>query len=59
MINGNFATCHWFKGDREDNNELGHCHYDSPASTGFPTVYSDDWCGDHQCELRSEKGELK
>ena len=53
-IAGVCATCHWFGGDREGNLELGSCHYDSPATSGFPPVYPDVWCGDHEYILRND-----
>jgi hypothetical protein len=46
------ATCHWFEGDRENDELMGHCHYDSPSMAGFPCIYPDNWCGDHKDQLK-------
>lgn len=50
----NCRACHWFEGYREDELELGECHYNSPTKGGFPQVYPDNWCGDHRNQLKKE-----
>ncbi len=54
---GNCDTCHWFEGDRDNDCLLGQCRYDSPSMGGFPSVYPDNWCGDHRAILRELREE--
>jgi len=32
------------------NGKLGRCRQTSPSIKGFPTVFSDDWCGAHKLD---------
>jgi hypothetical protein len=29
---------------------IGRCRRRAPTMSGFPVVYSDDWCGDHKID---------
>lgn len=31
---------------------LGRCRRHAPTMSGFPAVYTDDWCGDHKLDER-------
>ena len=49
-------TCMWFvlkdvSVPKEPNKEmLGRCRRHSPTMTGFPAVFTGDWCGDHKLD---------
>ena len=30
--------------------ELGRCRRHAPTLAGWPTVFADDWCGDHKLD---------
>ena len=33
-----------------DRGQLGRCRRHSPTMSGFPAVFSSDWCGDHKLD---------
>ena len=45
-------TCMWFveKASHPShlNTRVGRCRRHAPTMTGYPVVFSDDWCGDHK-----------
>ena len=49
-------TCMWFvlkvaTVERDVAKEsLGRCRRHAPTMTGFPTVFTGDWCGDHKLD---------
>lgn len=48
-------TCMWFVvkfgGKPVDRlAELGRCRRHAPTMTGYPAVFSGDWCGDHKLD---------
>ncbi len=40
------ATCMWFV----EKGKLGRCRRHAPTMSGYPVVYSTDWCGDHKLD---------
>ena len=48
-------TCMWFvpkiKTDAENPvYDLGRCRRHAPTMNGYPTVFVNDWCGDHKLD---------
>jgi hypothetical protein len=45
-------TCMWFVGKEPINRIglLGRCRRHAPTLSGFPVVYTSDWCGDHKLD---------
>lgn len=37
---------------KEPSRELGRCRRHAPTVDGFPMVYTNDWCGDHELHER-------
>ena len=52
------ATCMWFIAKAGQENDygqdpvrlLGRCRRHAPTMSGFPAVFTDDWCGDHKLD---------
>jgi len=49
------ASCMWFvakalPADIEPTRKLGRCRRHAPTLSGYPAVFSDDWCGDHKLD---------
>ncbi len=40
------ATCMWFV----EKGKLGRCRKHAPTMSGYPVVYTTDWCGDHKLD---------
>lgn len=48
-------TCMYFvvkegQAPKQDGNYLGRCRRHAPTMSGFPAVFSEDWCGDHKLD---------
>ena len=50
-------TCMWFVEKalaeglvREESKVLGRCRRHAPTMSGFPAVFTADWCGDHKLD---------
>jgi hypothetical protein len=43
------ATCMWFV-QKGQSRGFGRCRRHSPTMTGYPAVFSTDWCGDHKLD---------
>lgn len=48
-------TCMWFVEKvsdmtRIDNRTFGRCRRHAPTMSGYPAVFSNDWCGDHKLD---------
>jgi len=37
---------------------FGRCRKHAPTMTGFPAVFSTDWCGDHKLDETKIQGEI-
>jgi hypothetical protein len=49
------ATCMWFvekytETQPAERGNLGRCRRHAPTMSGFPAVFSSDWCGDHKLD---------
>ncbi len=58
-VNMNCARCMWFVEKKstvpegpgvERVNALGRCRRHAPTLSGWPAVFSGDWCGDHKID---------
>jgi hypothetical protein len=47
-VNMRCATCMWFA--PKGNTSLGRCRRHAPTMSGYPAVYTSDWCGDHKLD---------
>ena len=43
------VTCMWFVG-KSPSPCLGRCRRHAPTMSGYPVVYTFDWCGDHKID---------
>jgi hypothetical protein len=45
-------TCMWYvrKTSKEGAIELGRCRRHAPTMSGYPAVFTTDWCGDHRLD---------
>lgn len=45
-------TCMWFVGKEPDRGvgTVGRCRRHAPTMSGYPTVFTTDWCGDHKLD---------
>ena len=48
-------SCMWFVAKAgspvsTDRGSLGRCRRHAPTMSGFPAVFSTDWCGDHKLD---------
>jgi hypothetical protein len=49
-------SCLWFVKKAADphepmrHNPVGRCRRHAPTMSGYPVVFSDDWCGDHKLD---------
>jgi hypothetical protein len=47
-------TCMWYVAKEKEGDgprtesELGRCRRHAPTMSGYPVVFSTDWCGDHK-----------
>ena len=41
------VTCMWYVSKSYD---LGRCRKHAPTMSGYPAVYTNDWCGDHKLD---------
>ena len=41
-------SCIYFVPKGGDTSELGRCRRHAPTISGFPVMYTSDWCGDHK-----------
>jgi hypothetical protein len=50
------STCMWFVLKSSDristpvDRILGRCRKHAPSMTGYPAVFTNDWCGDHKLD---------
>lgn len=47
------STCMWYvqkEWDKDRSTEIGRCRRHAPTMSGFPVVFSSDWCGDHKLD---------
>lgn len=48
------STCMWFvlkrAPERGPLNEIGRCRRHAPTMSGYPVVFTTDWCGDHKLD---------
>jgi hypothetical protein len=47
------ATCMWFVLKQKElavGPPLGRCRRHAPTMSGYPAVFSGDWCGDHKLD---------
>lgn len=47
------VSCMWFVKKEADGptlNSVGRCRRHAPVMSGYPVVYSTDWCGDHKLD---------
>ncbi|MCC6989937.1 MAG: hypothetical protein IT181_13110 [Acidobacteria bacterium] len=44
------ASCMWFVPKKGAVVDLGRCRRHAPTITGYPVVFSSDWCGDHKLD---------
>jgi hypothetical protein len=45
----------WYVQKRTDDNQantnpVGRCRRHAPTMSGYPTVFHNDWCGDHKLD---------
>lgn len=47
-------TCMWFVIkhviESESDRVIGRCRRHAPTMTGYPVVFTNDWCGDHKLD---------
>lgn len=43
-------TCMWFAPKDGPVMDLGRCRRHAPTMSGYPAVYTSDWCGDHKVD---------
>lgn len=58
------GTCMWFKEKvtervQRSDHVIGRCRRRAPAMSGFPVVWSDDWCGSHKLDEGKIEEEIK
>ena len=51
------TTCMWFVNKRRDDETttpvvaaVGRCRRHAPTMSGYPVVFTSDWCGDHKLD---------
>lgn len=47
------STCMWYSHKAE---VIGRCRRHAPTMTGYPVVFTTDWCGDHKLDEESYHG---
>jgi len=47
-------TCMWFVRKEGQRTRLGRCRRHAPTMSGYPVVYTNDWCGDHKVDESAE-----
>ena len=46
-------TCMWFVSKKKSDGtmtNLGRCRRHAPTMSGYPAVFTSDWCGDHKLD---------
>ena len=41
------ATCMWYA-QKGSGSTIGRCRRHAPTMSGYPVVFTSDWCGDHK-----------
>jgi len=50
-------TCMWYVAKAKSqvlSSEVGRCRRHCPTMSGYPVVFSTDWCGDHKLDENAE-----
>lgn len=43
-------TCMWFVPKAGNVENIGRCRRHAPTMSGYPVVFTNDWCGDHKLD---------
>lgn len=48
------SSCMWFV-NKSPSETFGRCRRHAPTMSGYPAVFSTDWCGDHKLDENKTK----